>query len=71
MVLCRLKNAHASDAEAVSYHRKCIDLLRRSRRLAGLRFPRQCHDGEAQASILATRHRTCARQLTLSGDSAR
>jgi len=70
LVLCHLKNARASDAEAVSYHRKCTDLLRQSRRVAGLRSPRQCHDGEAQPCILATRHRTCSSQLTLSGVNA-
>ena len=68
LALRRPRNAHATDAEAVSYHRTCIDLPRQSRPVAGLRSLRQCHDGEAQHRILATRHRTCARQLTLSGE---
>ena len=62
LVLCRPQNAHASDAEAVSYHLKCIDPLRRSRRVAGLRSPRQCRDGGAQPCILATLPKPLARR---------
>src|SRR6266478_1546624 len=51
VVLCRPRNAHASDAAAASAPLKCTGLSLQSRPVSVLRSPRRCRGGEAQPCI--------------------